>query len=132
MREDERFAMKHIATSALFIGILISSGCRMTQDQAERLAYDVRDGAERLKNSTRAEEIVEYAPPGALEYSIRFEVSESLQPPYTGALVVGESGTTYHARFVYVPKPLSIKKRGTSAQIVLRKNGGRIEVTDLR
>jgi hypothetical protein len=114
------------------IGLLTGAGCRLTQDEAERLAYAVRDGAERLKTSTRTEETVEYAPPGDLEYSIRFEVSESLQPPFKGALVVSGSGTTYHARFVYVPNALSIKKRAAPTQIVLKKNGERVEVIDLR
>jgi hypothetical protein len=127
----------------IWIAIFLASvgaGCTLALDDAESLAHEIESRAAELKKSDAAEAIVEYEPPEEFEYAVRFEVSTSLQPPYTGALVVGPdwagsgggSGTTYHARFVYVPKPLYIKKRGTSTEIVLRKNGDRIEVVGLR
>jgi hypothetical protein len=42
-------------------------------------------------------------------------------------------GTSYHNRFVFVPQRLYLKKdQGGSTEIILRKDGDRISVVELR
>ena len=127
---------KHVLRCVAVVLVLAGAGCRFLLDEAEGLAYDLRDGATRLSRSAGTEMIVEYRPPNDLEYTVRFEPSERQEPPYHSVLVVGPdwvgstmgSHTSYHSRFVYVPRRLYVKKRGASTRILLKKHDDRIEV----
>jgi hypothetical protein len=110
------------------------------EDNATHLAYKLRNGAIRLKMSRRTEEAIIYKPLSGINqtYTIEINQSEMLQPPfgYGDLRVVDQNGkmsfTTYHRRFVFVPQRLYIVKTNSETKIVLRKNGPRIEIVELR
>jgi hypothetical protein len=122
--------------------LLLCSGCgRLFEDNATHLAYALEKGAAQLRTSNAAVLIV------------HFETLDNVSEPYyvelTPSLGVGQTsniwgsylvvsgktsgGTSYHNRFVFVPRRLYLTKdRGGSMDIVLRKDDGRIVVVELQ
>ena len=60
-------------------------------------------------------------------------IQESGKLPGQGALCLGRYATSYHHRFVRVPRTLSVSKQaGEGCVIVLRRDGDAIELVGLR
>jgi hypothetical protein len=122
---------------------LVSCGAHILGDEGEWLGERIGDAADQLRHSAQAELVISYVPESGInqEYSIGIGKSRWCPNPpcyeNRGALTVevarGRHGsTTYHMRFVAVPKPLEIHKVGEATRLVLRKNGDRIELVELR
>jgi hypothetical protein len=87
--------------------------------------------------------VVSYAPESGIDQRYSIRIGKSVwcpEPPChenQGALTVGvergrHGSTTYHMRFVAVPRPLEIRKAREVTRLVLRKNGDVIELVELR
>ena len=119
------------------IAVLPMTACSVFEDNGTHLAYALEAGAKRLQSSGRDEEVITYEPLSGIDqgYYVELTPSNSLQPPFGGYLVVSgknSGGTSYHGRFVYTPTRFYVVKQNAAARITLRKNGGRIEVVDVR
>ncbi|MGH9888548.1 MAG: hypothetical protein ACREBE_23650 [bacterium] len=122
---------------------LVSCGVHILGDEGEWLGERIGVAADKLRHSGQAELVVSYAPESGINQRYSIGIGKSVwcpRPPCyenQGALTVeverGRHGsTTYHMRFVAVPKPLEIHKVGEATAIVLRKNGDSIELVELR
>jgi hypothetical protein len=123
----------------LFLGlllILVTPGCDFLTDAATRAAYEIRDATYvmRLKGLDTYELThVPKAEPEGVRGPWELLIQESGDLPGQGALCLGRYATSYHNRFVRVPRTLSItRKAGEGCVIVLRRNGDAIEVVGLR
>lgn len=110
-------------------------------DAATRVAYDLESGAKTLRSSSAQSLIVDHAPksePDGCPRGYTLQLSEaagllvwcqdSLDGPSTSSHI-----TTYHLRFVKVPRTYKIhKEAGEHAYIELAKDGGDISVTAVR
>jgi hypothetical protein len=122
--------------------ILASSGCgNAFEDNGTHLGYALEKAAAELRHSNASEIVVHYETldDGAQPYYV--EVTPSIAPGQTSTIwgsylvVSGKTsgGTSYHNRFVFVPQRLYLKKDlGGPTEIVLRKDGDRIDVAELR
>lgn len=109
-------------------------------DGATRLAGDLRDGAAKLRTSGLQHSVVIHRPKAGLEgctsdYSVQFARNSVLafwcKDPRTGE-VTGSGTTTYHLRFVKVPKDYMIDKhRGEPLSIELERQGDAVIVTNV-
>jgi len=130
---------------ALIVACCCLGGCHfhLLGDEGEWLGERIGDAADELRHSAQTELILSYAPDAGVNQRYSVGVGKSVwcpQPPCyenRGALTVelehGRHGsTTYHMRFVAVPKPLMIHKEGQGTQVVLRKNKDVIELVELR
>ena len=122
---------------ALLLSILsIVSACAVFEDDGTRLAFALERGSKALRASDQDELVVSFEPHGGIHqtYEIRLGRSVSTEPLYGGYLTVGGSdhgGTSYHGRFVYVPKTLQVVKQDAALRVTLRKVGSRIDVVSL-
>jgi hypothetical protein len=121
-------------SAALVAGLL---GCTAFEDNGTHLAYALEKGARRLRASTDREVVVHYetldGPSQSYYVEITPSVGESGEPTsrWSSYLVVSgktSGGTSYHNRFVFVPKRLYIEKAGGATILILRKEGDRISV----
>ena len=130
---------------ALGVGALAAAGCTLLEDNGTHLAYALEKGAEALRASQAVERVVKYDTLNGPSQSYYVEVTPSIVEPKEGAapiserwssyLVVSEKtsgGTSYHNRFVFVPKRLYLEKSSGPTEVVLRKNGDRIDIVELR
>lgn len=120
------------------------AGCgHLLGDEGEWLGERIGDAAEQLRHSTQPELVLSYAPESGVNQRYSIGVGKSVwcpKPPCSenqGALTVdvehGRHGsTTYHMRYVAVPRPLEIHKTGQPTRLVLRKNKDVIELVELR
>jgi len=129
----------------LFIPVLLlcllGVGCgRLLEDNGTHLAYLLERGAGELRASERAELVLHYTTLDAANVAYYVEITPSApgQGSNTASsylVVSGETpgGTSYHNRFVFVPTRLYIRKEGGgTTEVVLRKDGERVSVVDVR
>ena len=126
------------------------SGCCLITDGATRLAGEIGNASQRLQHSAATTLEMKHQPspwPDGVKGPYEIVLQRSLEHPRSGgALLVGDLdskgyknlgynwGTTYHLRFVRVPRELSIRKKAGETTTVLleRRADGAINVTDLR
>jgi hypothetical protein len=120
---------------------LIGAGCgRLLEDNGTHLAYLLERGAGELRASERAELVLRYTTLDAanVAYYVEITPSEPGQGSNTAnsyLVVSGDTpgGTSYHNRFVFVPTRLYVRKEGGgTTEVVLRKDGQRVSVVDVR
>ena len=129
----------------LFIPVLLMClagvGCgRLFEDNGTHLAYLLERGAGELRASGRSELVLRYTTLDApnVGYYVEITPSEPGQESNTAnsyLVVSGKTlgGTSYHNRFVFVPMRLYVRKeRGGSTEVVLRNDGRRVSVVDVR
>ena len=136
----QRCRMASIAAVALVL--LSSSGCgNAFEDNGTHLAYALEKGARQLRASTASELVVRYESLDKLNEPYYVEITPSITEGqasnnWGSYLVVSgktSGGTSYHNRFVFVPQRLYLKKDlGGSTELILRKDGDRLSVVDLR
>ena len=129
----------------LFIPVLLMClagvGCgRLFEDNGTQLAYLLERGAGELRASGGSELVLRYTTLDApnVGYYVEITPSEPGQESNTAnsyLVVSGKTpgGTSYHNRFVFVPMRLYVRKeRGGTTEVVLRKDGQRVSVVDVR
>jgi hypothetical protein len=128
----------------LAILLLLSiAGCtRVFEDNGVHLAFAIEKGAQELRASSSNELVVRYETLDATEQSYYVEITPSLGPSATNTDVWGSylvvsgktsGGTSHHNGFVFVPNRLYIEKpKGGPSEVVLRKDGDRIDVAEVR
>jgi hypothetical protein len=122
--------------------LLLLSGCgNLFEDNGTHLAYALEKGAAQLRASAEPELVVRYetldggADPYYIEITPSFVAGRSSSIPSSYLVVSGKTrgGTSYHNRFVLVPQRLYIEKSaGGPAELVLRRDGGSVNVVELR
>jgi len=123
--------------------LLLLAGCgRILEDNGTRLAYDLERGTRQLRASGANELVVRYETLDGPAQDYYIEMTPSIHPsgarPDVAHSVLVVSGrtsgaTTYHNRFVFVPARLYLRKdAGGPAEIVLRRQGEKISVVELR
>ncbi len=124
----------------LFAPVLFS-GCTLLEDNGTHLAYALENGAKELRSSAATELVVHYETLDGPGQSYYVEISPSrdgsarASDRWGSYLVVSgktSGGTSYHNRFVFVPRRLYIRKAGGATELVLRKDGDRISVVGVR
>jgi len=136
----QRCQIASIAAAALVL--LSSSGCgNAFEDNGTHLAYALEKGTQQLRASSASELVVHYESLDELKEPYYVEITPSIiegqaSNIWGSYLVVSgrtSGGTSYHNRFVFVPQRLYLKKDlGGSTELVLRKDGERISVVELR
>ena len=129
----------------LFIPVLLMClaglGCgRLFEDNGTHLAYLLERGAGELRASGGSELVLRYTTLDAPNVGYYVEITASEPGQESNAansylVVSGKTpgGTSYHNRFVFVPMRLYVRKeRGGTAEVVLRKDGQRVSVVDVR
>ena len=127
---------------AIVLMLLSTSGCgSLFEDNGTHLAYKLEKGAAELQGSNASELVVRYETLDKLEEPYYIEITPSITVGQTsnvwGSYLVvsgkARGGTSYHNRFVFVPERLYVEKdRGGLTQLVLRKDGDRISLVELR
>ena len=122
--------------------LLSSAGCgNAFEDNGTHLAYALEKGTQHLRASTVSELVVRYETLDKLDDPHYVEITPSITDGqasniWGSYLVVSgktSGGTSYHNRFVFVPQRLYLKKDlGGSTELVLRKDGDRISIVELR
>jgi len=124
----------------LVVVLLVGCG-RLFEDNGTHLAYALEKAANELRASDASETVVHYVPLDGPDGSYYVEITPSLNDPgpasavWSSYLVVtGKTagGTSYHNRFVFVPKRLFLRKARGETEVVLRKTGDRVSVVELR
>ena len=123
-------------------GLSLLQGCSLFEDNGTHLAYALEKAANELRASGAQEIVVRYETLDGPAQGYYVEITPSLDPSgarqdlWSSYLVVSgrtSGGTSYHNRFVFVPARLYVKKeQGGPAELVLRKETGRISVVALR
>ena len=135
--------MRSCVLALCWLGILpLLQGCTLFEDNGTHLAYALEKAAKELLASGAQEIVVRYETLDGPAESYYVEITPSLDPSWTrqdvwsSYLVVSgrtPGGTSYHNRFVFVPRRLYVKKeQGGPAELVLRKEPDRISVVALR
>ncbi|MGH7654779.1 MAG: hypothetical protein ACREN6_08955 [Gemmatimonadaceae bacterium] len=129
-----------VAFSAVFALVLLS-GCSVLEDNATHLAYALETTSQNLRASSATEAVVHYETLDGLNQSYYVEITPSFGESgqssgvWSSYLVVSgktSGGTSYHNRFVFVPRRLYARKdRGGVTDLVLRKEGDRISVVEI-
>ena len=128
--------------SAVVLMLLSTSGCgSLFEDNGTHLAYKLEKGAAELQGSNASELVVRYETLDKLEEPYYVEITPSVAVGQTSNVwgsyleVSGKTrgGTSYQNRLVFVPQRLYVEKdRGGLTEFVLRKDGDRISVVELR
>jgi hypothetical protein len=132
--------LPRIAGIVITLAFVSVAGCDVVTDAATRLAYDIKDGANRLGGEDGAMHSIHHQTPSA---SGQCTGPYKLQLDKVGAIIIwckdasGETvsshSTTYHARYVDTPTTYLLdKEAGTTLTIDLERRGGRAVVTDAR
>jgi hypothetical protein len=117
---------------------LLLAGCgHLFEDNGVHLAAVLEDGAVKLRASDAAEIVVPYETLDGGTDPYYIEIVPSSGPGQGGSYLVvsgrSRGGTSAHNSAVFVPQRLYIEKsRGGPTAIVLRRNGDRVEVVELR
>jgi hypothetical protein len=122
--------------------LILLSSCTILEDNGTHLAYALEKASKHLHTSRASEEVVHYETLDSPGQSYYVEITPSLGESgqsngvWGSYLVVSgktSGGTSYHNRFVFVPSRLYIKKdHGGPTELVLRKDGARISVVEIR
>lgn len=123
--------------------LLLLPGCgNVFEDNATHLAYALEKASKHLSASNAAELVVHYETLDGANQGYYVEITPSVEESWqkkdvwSSYLVVSgktSGGTSYHNRFVFVPHRLYIKKDlGGATELVLRKDGQRISVIEVR
>jgi len=117
-------------------------GCNFLEDNSTHLAFALKKGASKLRASGAQEMVVLYETLDGPAQGYYVEITPSLDPSWQRQDVWGSyivvsgrtsGGTSYHNRFVFVPRRLYIKKdQGGATEIMLRKDADRISVVEVR
>jgi hypothetical protein len=134
-----RLQMASILTA---LALLSCAGCgNAFEDNGTHLAYTLEQGAQQLRASSAPEFVVKYETLDKPTRPYYVEITPSIAAGQTSNIwgsylvVSGKTsgGTSYHNRFVFVPRRLYLEKdAGSSTEIILRKDGDHISVVDLR
>lgn len=130
-------------SACLSLLLFVLGGCgNALQDNGTHLAYALEKGAAQLRASRDSELVVPYETLEGGHDPYYIEITPSFTPGYTAGvpgsyLVVSgtrRGGTSYHNRFVLVPRRLYIDKvRGGVTELVLRKGAGdTVNVIEMR
>ena len=130
-----------LACGVIVLGAFLH-GCNFLEDNGTHLAYALEKGAGKLRASGAQEMVVRYETLDGPAQGYYVEITPSLDPSWQrqdvwGSYVVVSGrtpgGTSYHNRFIFVPRRLYIKKdQGGATEIMLRKDADRISVVELR
>ena len=124
--------------AALIVLTTLLGGCfGALTDSATRLAYDIESAVR--ANSGKDHFAIRHTPSRATECSGRYTV----QLDKVGALIVwcydatdavtASGSTSYHARFIDTPRTWIVEKpAGSTLVIEVRREGGRVTVTEVR
>jgi hypothetical protein len=127
--------------SCALLAALVAAGCTLLEDNGTHLAYALEKGATELRQSAATELVVRYEPLDGVREKYYVEITPSINEAsprsdvWGSYLVVsGKSagGTSYHNRFLFVPRRLYIEKAEGATELVLKKDGDRISVVDAR
>jgi hypothetical protein len=124
------------------LGWLFLYGCGGAfEDNGTHLAYALEKATSELVASNASELVVHYKTLDSLEQPYYIEITPSIAAGQ-GSNILGSylvvsgktsGGTSYHNRFVFVPQRLYLKKDfGGPTEVVLRKDGDRVSVVELR
>jgi hypothetical protein len=125
------------------LGALLLAGCgQLLEDNGTHLAHALEQGASALRGSSASELAVRYQTLDSPSQPYYVEITPSLEPGRPAQSVWGSylvvsgrtsGGTSHHNRFVFVPERLYVEKaQGGPTELVLRKQGGRISVVEIR
>ena len=122
--------------------IALVSGCgHLLEDNGTHLAFVLERGVKELRASSATEIVVRYETLDGPNQNYYVEITPSFGESgqetnvWSSYLVVSgktSGGTSYHNRFVFVPKRLYIEKKNGATELVLRKEGDRISVVEVR
>jgi len=122
--------------------LLLLAACgNLFEDNGTHLAYLLEKGATQLRASSDPELIVRYETldgahdPYYIEITPSFIARQTTNIPGSYLVVSGKTsgGTSYHNRFVLVPRRLYVEKTaGGAAELVLRRDAGNVSVVELR
>jgi len=120
---------------------LLAACGNLFEDNGTHLAYLLEKGATQLRASSDPELIVRYETldgahdPYYIEITPSFIARQTTNIPGSYLVVSGKTsgGTSYHNRFVLVPRRLYVEKTaGGAAELVLRRDAGNVSVVELR
>lgn len=121
-----------------FLGLLllvVPPGCDFLTDAATRAAFEMEAATHEMRRQGLASYEFTHVPkasPEGVDGPWELVIHESSQIGQ-GGLGLGRYGTSYHTRFVRVPRTLRIvKQAGEGCVIMLRQNGDTIELVGLR
>jgi hypothetical protein len=122
--------------------LLLLSGCGgLLEDNGTHLAFTLEKEVAKLRASSASEIVVHYetldegSDPYYVEITPSFPEGRTSSVPGSYIVVSGKTpgGTSYHNRFVLVPQRLYIKKdHGGPTDLVLRRDGDRVSVVEIR
>jgi|LauGreDrversion4_2_1035121.scaffolds.fasta_scaffold311794_3 hypothetical protein len=115
--------------------LVVTPGCDFLTDAATRAAFEIEAATHEMRRQGLASYEFTHIPktwPEGVDGPWELVIHESSQIGQ-GGLGLGRYGTSYHTRFVRVPRTLRIAKQaGEGCVIVLRRNGDAIELVGLR
>ena len=136
----ERSQIALLAAVALML--FLPSGCGTAfEDNGTHLSAVLEKAARQLRASATPELVASYTTLDKIDVPYYVEITPSIAAGQTSKIwssylvVSGKNsgGTSYHNRFVFVPQRLYIEKgSGGSTELLLRKDGERISVVELR
>ncbi len=134
--------LRFLSTFLVALFLFFLSGCgRLLEDNGTHLAFALEKGVKELRGSTANETVVRYETLDGpsqgyyVEITPSFSDSAKATGPWGSYLVVSgktSGGTSYHNRFIFVPKRLYLKKEGGPSELVLRKDGDHVSVVEIR
>jgi hypothetical protein len=110
-------------------------------DGATRIAYDIESGVAAFQRSEARTALIRHVPKASPDgcagaYTVQFTANSALViwcKTADGSAVQGSHITTYHLRFVDVPKTYKLDKGAGEATIIeLAKENGKVVVTAVR
>jgi hypothetical protein len=125
---------------ALVCALFVSCG-HLFEDNGTHLAFALERGVKELRASNATETVVRYEALDGPNQSYYVEITPSLSETNQATNIWGSylvvsgktsGGTSYHNRFVFVPKRLYIQKEKGATELVLRKDGDRVSVVEVR
>jgi len=122
--------------------LLLLCGCgNLFEDNGTHLASALQSGAAKLRASADYQLFVKYETldgghdPYYIEITPSFSADQPSSIPNSYIVVSGKTlgGTSYHNRFVLVPQRLYVEKSaGGPTEILLRRDGDKVSVVELR
>ncbi len=131
-------------TALILLVAFLIAGLGGARDEGDDLSQKIADAAQRLALSNDDEAVIFYAPASGVDQTYWVAVGAGPRCPHLPCpwsdkswLAVHtegrDSGISYsYQRYVAVPRPIKVIKNNERAEVVLRKNGDEIELTDIR